>query len=146
MKTLVSLIAVLLFTTATTFAQQATDLAQDPTALGNAFFKALLDENGDAVSKLITSDFSLVSFDGNAVAGDLLAQGMNGGYIVVETAALSNAQTRQYNNDAAVMTGTWKAKGSVRGQAFDSTVSFSVVSVKQGSSWKIANIQFTPIQ
>ncbi|QIP17543.1 nuclear transport factor 2 family protein [Spirosoma aureum] len=143
MKTLLVFATALLFTTVS-FAQQTTDPAQDPTALGNAFFKAMLDEDGTTIGKLLASDFSLTSFDGNAVEGDLLAQGVSGGYVVVETATVSNTRTRQYNNDAAIMTGTWKAKGSVQGQGFDTTVSFSIVSAKQGGSWKIANVQFTP--
>ncbi len=142
MKFILSLIAGLLFAT-TTFAQTAsTDPTQDPTALTNAFFKAMLDEDG-TFNKYLTSDFSITSFDGQTVDGDLLAQGVGGGFVIIETGTVADARTRQYNNDAAVTTGNWKAKGSIQGQGFDSTVAFSVTSVKQGSGWKIANIQFT---
>lgn len=140
---LILVIAALLLNTAT-FAQQA-DVNQDPTALGNAFFKALLDEDGAALGKLVASDFSLTSFDGHSVESDMLVQGVSGGYVVVDAATVSDTRIRQYNNDAAVMTGTWKAKGNVQGQSFDNTVTFSVVSAKQNGSWKIVNIQFTPI-
>lgn len=140
---LILVIAALLLNTAT-FAQQA-EVNQDPTALGNAFFKALLDEDGAALGKLVASDFSLTSFDGHSVESDMLVQGVSGGYVVVDAATVSDTRIRQYNNDAAVMTGTWKAKGNVQGQSFDNTVTFSVVSAKQNGSWKIVNIQFTPI-
>jgi hypothetical protein len=140
---LILVIAALLLNTAT-FAQQA-DVNQDPTALGNAFFKALLDEDGAALGKLVASDFSLTSFDGHSVESDMLVQGVSGGYVVVDAATVSDTRIRLYNNDAAVMTGTWKAKGNVQGQSFDNTVTFSVVSAKQNGSWKIVNIQFTPI-
>ncbi|GAB3502254.1 hypothetical protein GCM10027341_30010 [Spirosoma knui] len=143
MKFCLSLLTAVLLTTAT-YAQQATDPTQDPTALGNAFFKAMLDEDGTTMGKLLASDFSIISFDGQSVEGDMLAQGMNGGYVVVESATVSNARTRQYNNDSAVMTGNWKAKGNVQGQAFDTNVTFSVISAKQGNAWKIVNVQFTP--
>jgi hypothetical protein len=96
------------------------------------------------MSKTIASDFSLISFDGSLVDGELMVQGVSGGFIVIETAAISDARTRQYNSDAAVVTGKWKAKGNVQGQPFDNTVTFSVVCVRQGSFWKIANVQFTP--
>jgi len=145
MKTVLTLVSALLFT-ATTFAQQSTDPGQDPTALGNAFFKAMLDEDGGSLNKLITPDFSLTSFDGNTVDGDMLVQGVSGGYVVVDAGAISDARTRQYNSNSAVMTGIWKAKGNVQGQGFDNTVAFSVVSAKQGDVWKIVNIQFTPIR
>ncbi|UFH55149.1 nuclear transport factor 2 family protein [Spirosoma sp. KNUC1025] len=130
----------------TGFAQQTTDPSQDPTALGNAFFKSLLDEDGTTLGKLVASDFSMISYDGNTVNGDLLTQGVAGGYVVVETATVSNTQTRQYNNDSAVMTGNWKAKGNVQGQGFDTTVTFSVLCAKQSGSWKIVNVQFTPLR
>ncbi|QMW01968.1 nuclear transport factor 2 family protein [Spirosoma foliorum] len=143
MKTLFILCASLLLTTAT-FAQQ--DPTQDPTALGNAFFKAMLDEDSKTLGSLFTPDFSLVSFDGSSVEGDMLVQGVGGGYVVVDAATVSGTRVRQYNNDAAVMTGTWKAKGNVQGNGFDNTVSFALTCVKQGSTWKIANVQFTPMR
>jgi ketosteroid isomerase-like protein len=142
-KTLLALIISCLYATAT-FAQSATDPSQDPLILTNAFFKALLDEDSNAISKTMASDFSLVSVDGNLVDGALMVQGVGGGFIVIETAALSDTRTRQYNSDAAVVTGKWKAKGNVQGQPFDNIVTFSVVCVKQSSSWKITNVQFTP--
>ncbi|MBN8823045.1 MULTISPECIES: nuclear transport factor 2 family protein [unclassified Spirosoma] len=126
------------------FAQQAADPTQDPATASNAFFKAMLDEDGNTLGKLLTSDCVLISFDGSSVDGSQLIQGVGGGYVVVETGAVSNASTRQYNNDAAVVTGSWKTKGAVQGNGFDATVMFSVVCVKQGSGWKISNIQFTP--
>ena len=147
MKTVLTLLTALLLTSAA-YAQQTTttDPTQDPTALGNAFFKALLDEDGATLGKLLASDFSLTSFDGNIVDGDLLLQGVNGGYLVVETATVTPVQTRQYNNDSAIMTGTWKVKGSVQGNAIDASSAFSLVSAKQGGSWKVVNVQFTPVR
>lgn len=142
MKPLLSVLLALLLTSAAFAQTTPTDPLQDPTALTNAFFKAMLDEDG-TISKYMTSDFTITSFDGATVDGDLLAQGVGGGYVIIETGTLSNPRTRQYNSDAAVTTGSWKAKGSIQGQNFENTVSFSVTSVKQGSTWKIANVQFT---
>lgn len=148
MKLSISFVAALLLTTSV-FAQQATtttDPAQDPTALGNAFFKAMLDEDGTSMGKLIAPDFTITSFDGQSVDGDLLVQGVSGGYVAIETGVVSDARTRQYNTDSAVMTGTWKVKGTVQGQPLDANAAFSVVSTKQGSGWKIVNVQFTPMK
>lgn len=144
MKFILLLVSTLLLTT-TTFAQQTTDPTQDPTALGNAFFKAMLDEDATTMAKLLASDFNITSFNGHSVDSDMLAQGISGGYVVVDAATVSETRTRQYNNDAAVMTGNWKAKGTVQGQSFDNNVGFSVVCAKQGGSWRIVNVQFTPI-
>ncbi len=148
MNLLFSFAAALLLTT-TAFAQQAattttTDPTQDPTAIGNAFFKAMLDEDGNSMGKLLASDFSITSFDGQSVDGDLLMQGVGGGYVVIDTGVVSDARTRQYNTDTAVMTGMWKVKGNIQGQPLDANSAFSVVSTKQGSGWKIVNVQFTP--
>ncbi|MBC7571920.1 MAG: nuclear transport factor 2 family protein [Spirosoma sp.] len=144
MKLIFSLFAALLLTTAT-FAQTAADPMQDPTAVGNAFFKAMLDEDG-TISKYLTSDFSIISFDGQVVDGDLLAQAVGGGYVIIETGVVSDARTRQYNTDAAVMTGNWKVKGSVQGQTLDNTSAIAVLMVKQNGAWKISNVQFTPMK
>lgn len=143
MKTIGFLFVAFLVSTAA-IAQQASDPNQDPTALGNAFFKSMLDEDGTTMGKLLAPDCTIISFDGSSVDGGLLLQGISGGVVLVETATVSNTQTRQYNSDAAVMTGSWKAKGSVQGQGFDNTVAFTVVAAKQGGSWKIVNVQFTP--
>ncbi len=144
MKLVFSLFAALMLTTAT-FAQTAADPMQDPTALGNAFFKAMLDEDG-TISKYLTNDFSIISFDGQVVDGDLLAQAVGGGYVIIETGVISDARTRQYNADAAVMTANWKVKGSVQGQALDNTSAVSAVMVKQNGAWKISSVQFTPMK
>lgn len=148
MNLLFSFAAALLLTT-TAFAQQAattttTDPTQDPTAIGNAFFKAMLDEDGNSMGKLLASDFSITSFDGQSVDGDLLMQGVGGGYVVIDTGVVSDARTRQYNTNTAVMTGMWKVKGNIQGQPLDANSAFSVVSTRQGSGWKIVNVQFTP--
>ncbi|MDB5239960.1 MAG: hypothetical protein JWP57_585 [Spirosoma sp.] len=143
MKALCSFVVALLLTTVT-FAQQAASPTQDPTALGNAFFKAMLDEDGTTMDKLLASDFRLTSFDGQTIEGEQLRQAVSGGYVVIETGVVSNTQTRQYNSDSAVMTGNWKIKGAIQGQPLVADAAFSVVSAKQGNDWKIVNLQFTP--
>ncbi len=145
MKLVVSFAAALLLTT-TAFAQQPTDPAQEPTALSTAFFKAMLDEDATSIGKLVASDFNIVGFDGQSVDADQLMQGVSGGVVIIETGTVSDARTRQYNTNAAVTTGTWKVKGSVQGQSVDASSAFSLVSAKQGSGWKIVNVQFTPVR
>ncbi len=142
----IALFITALFMTTATFAQQTTTSSQDPTALGNAFFKSLLDEDSKTLGSLISSDLDVISFDGQSVEGDLLVQGVGGGAVVVESGTVSDAVTRQYNNDSAIMTGIWKAKGNIQGQAFDTNVAFSVMSAKQAGVWKIVNVQFTPMR
>ena len=143
MKIVLALLISCLYATAT-FAQSATDPSQDPLILTNAFFKALLDEDSNAISETISGDFSLVSFDGNLVDGDLWCRALGVVLSSSKRLPLRIRVTRQYNSDAAVITGTWKAKGNVQGQPFDSTVTFSVMCIRQRNSWKIVTAQFTP--
>lgn len=139
------LIAVLTLSTIT-FAQQTTDPTHDPTALGTAFFKAMLDEDGAALGKLFANDCQITTFTGPAVDGDLLIQGMNDSSFIVETGVVTDVETRQYNGDSAMMTGNWETKGSEEGHTFDLNTYFSVMSIKTDGTWKIVNVQFTPVR
>ncbi|SOD95652.1 nuclear transport factor 2 family protein [Spirosoma fluviale] len=144
MKNVVLFLILSLLTTIA-FGQQKVIPAQDPTAIGNTFFKALLDEDDKVLGTIVSDDLDVISFDGQSIDGDLFVQNVAGNIFIVETGVVMDAVTRQYNNDAAVMTGTWQAKGSIDGQGFDTTLAFSVVSAKQAGVWKIVNVQFTPV-
>lgn len=142
----VALFIILSLLTTITFAQQKKPTpVQDPTIISNAFFKALLDEDDKILSTVISDDLDVISFDGQSIDADLFIQSIESGLFTVETGVVNDAVTRQYNNDAAVMTGTWQAKGSMDGQGFDNTLAFSVVSAKQAGIWKIVHVQFTPV-
>ncbi len=139
------LFAASLLVTAGAFAQTpAADPMQDPSALTSALFKALEAEDGAAAAKLITDDFTITSFDGQSADKDLLGQALGGGFLVIDKATATNLQTRTYNADAAVVTGSSSFKGNLQGQAFDQAVVFTVVCIKQGAGWKAAILQFTP--
>ncbi|GAA4407642.1 hypothetical protein GCM10023187_28520 [Nibrella viscosa] len=142
MKTVVSLLVALLVTLST-FAQTANN-AQDPTAATNSFFKALLDEDSNALSQLLVSDFTFTSVDGRLLDRELLLTAIGGGYLVIDNASVSNLITRTYNDNAAIAIGNWKAKGAAQGQTFDNTVAFTVVTVKQGGLWRVAGVQLSP--
>lgn len=144
MKTVFSLIAALLF--AFSGFAQPTSTVQDPTAATNGFFKAMLDEDSNAMSQLLASDFTITSFDGRQVDKDILVQAVGGGQLVVDNGTVSDLVTRTYNDNAAVATGKWKAKISLQGQTFDNAVAFTVVSVKQGGLWRVASVHFSPMQ
>ncbi|MBC8153098.1 MAG: nuclear transport factor 2 family protein [Bacteroidetes bacterium] len=136
----------LLLTSLTTgaFAQATTD--QDPAGVTTAFFKAMLEEDAGAIDKLLTDDFMIVNNDGQTADKSLLGQALSGGYLVVDTGAASNvSKPRIYNSDAAVVTGNWKQKGSLQGQAFSNELVFTVLCAKTGSTWKIANVQFSTV-
>ncbi len=138
-----SLLAWLFALTAfTTFAQQINP-PTNATESTEAFFQALVDENSTTLRSLLTTDFVILSFDGSQVDGGTLAEGMNGGYINIETGVLSRVGTRTYG-DAAIVTGTWRARGAVQGNRFENTLAFTSVCVRQGGAWKVASVQMTP--
>lgn len=126
----------------TTFAQQISP-PSNPTECTEAFFKALLDEDGAAMRSLLTTDFAIMSFDGSLMDGSSLAEAMNGGYVNIETGTLSGTSTRTYG-EAAIVTGTWQARGTVQGSRFNNTLAFTSVCVRQGGAWKVASVQMTP--
>lgn len=125
------------------FAQQSNP-PTNPDETSQAFFKALLEEDGTALRNLITSDFAIVSFDGSLVDGNTMAEAMNGGYISIEKGTVEGSNVRAYG-DAAVVTGNWRAKGALQSNPFDTVVTFTCVCVRQGGAWKVASVQFTPI-
>lgn len=141
----ISLLITFFFTTAV-FAQQPKTNLQDPTALGNAFFKALLDEDAKTLERLISSNLDVISFDGQSIEGESLVEGLGNGTFSIATSLVSDEVTRLYNDDSAVMTGNWQVKGTILGQAYDDSVTFSIVSAKQAGVWKIVNVQFTPVR
>ncbi len=143
MKNLFVLCVVLLLTT-TAFAQTAAPA--DPTALTNAVLKAMGDEDGGAVTTLTTDDFVIIGFTGQVAERDLLVQGLNGGFLVFDTATASGIQARTYNSDAAAVTGTWTVKGNLQGKDFKGDVTFSATCVKVAGVWKMATFQMTLVQ
>ncbi|GAB2795706.1 hypothetical protein GCM10027275_46150 [Rhabdobacter roseus] len=119
--------------------------AQDATASTQAFFKALLEKDGPALSSVLAGDFYLISFDAQLIDAGTLREAVMAGYVAVERGDLSGLRVRAYG-EAAVVTGHWQVKGSIQGQRFDTEVVFSSLCVRQGGSWKVASLQFTPIR
>jgi len=115
----------------------------NPAECTEAFFQALLDENGPALRPLLTTDFAMMSFDGSLMDGGSLAEAMSGGYVNIETGTLSSTRTRPYG-EAAVVTGTWRARGTVQGIRFENELAFTSLCVRQGGAWKVASLQMTP--
>ena len=132
----------ILLTTSLAMAQTATPAAKDPTALAQAFFKAMEAEDAATISSLTTDDFTIISFDGQVADRDLLGQGLGGGFLVLETATANNLRSRNYGSTTLVL-GDSKFKGSLQGTNFNTSASFMITYVKTGDNWKIANAQLS---
>ncbi|GAB3180416.1 nuclear transport factor 2 family protein [Telluribacter humicola] len=136
-------IALFLLSILRAYAQSGGAPAYDPTTSANLFFNALLEEDATTLSRLLTPDFGIVSFDGKIIDGGTLAQSLAGGFIVIDAGSIYSLQTRTYG-EAAVTNGTWQVRGTFQNRGFDTEVVFTVVSVRQGGSWKVASVQMTP--
>ncbi len=116
----------------------------DPGAAGSRFFKALLEEDGLELGRLIGSDFVLVSFDGQLVDGATLVEGIREGALVIDDADVTGNYVRVYQ-ETGVVTGYWKVKGSVQGMAFNNQLAYTLVCAKQGGAWKVVSAHLTPV-
>jgi ketosteroid isomerase-like protein len=131
-------------TTAT--ATATTDPTQDPKTVTMAFFKVLKDADAATLVKIATNDFVIISSDGQQADRDLLSQALGGGFLTVQESPINTVTPRIYNGDAAVVVGNMRFKGDLQGQKFDMSVVFSATCVKDGTGWKIANLQLSPGQ
>ncbi len=139
------LFGLLTFSSVSTYAQAGFASPLDATECSNTFFKALLEEDSNALNNILSDDFSIVSFDGRQIDRDMLSQAVAQGYLTVETGMLSGTRTRDYG-DVGVVTGTWNVKGKIESNGFRNEVTYTVVSVRKGGNWKVATVQLTPVQ
>ena len=139
MKKILFIAAILCNTLA--FAQA--DPTASPTDCTNAFFKGMLDEDAAPIEKVTAADFLIISFDGTIAEKDLVLQGVGGGFVLIETGVVSGLRVRTYGDNAAVVTGSWKAKGAIQGNNFDNEIIFGTTCIKTAGSWKMVSMQFT---
>ncbi|SDG04297.1 protein of unknown function [Dyadobacter soli] len=140
------LLTILLLTIATTaFAQNTTPQPTDGTDCSNLFFKALLDEDANAVTSLISNDFTVTNFNGSTIDGRALQQAISQGYIVVDSGMLTGTRTRTYG-DVAVVQGIWNVSARIQNNGFNGNVAYTSVCVRSGGSWKVTTVQLTPTQ
>ncbi|MCE7043115.1 nuclear transport factor 2 family protein [Dyadobacter sp. CY312] len=111
----------------------------------NIFFRALLEEDSKTLDNLLSSDFSVTSFDGQLIDRNTLLGGVSEGYLKVDTGMMSGMRTRSYG-DVGVVTGIWNARGQLQGNSFNNELAYMAVCVKAGGSWKISAVQFTPLR
>lgn len=142
MKTLALICFMLLFNLSTSAQQYITPA--DASDCSQKFFQALENEDASSLRSLLTNDFTILSFDGQLIDGITLMDAMSKGGLVVESGQVSGANTRVYG-DAGIVTGTWRASGTIQSIRYSNDVAFMLVCVRQGGGWKVASVQFTPL-
>ncbi len=126
-------------------AQNNTPEPLDGTDCSNLFFKALLEEDAAAVGSLISSDFTVISFNGQTIDGRALQQAIGQGYIIVDSGMLTGTRTRTYG-DVAVVSGLWNVSARVQNNGLNGDVAYTTVCVRSGGKWKVTAAQLTPAQ
>ena len=140
------LLAILLLISATnTFSQTTIIQPIDATECSNVFFKALLEEDSNSLSSLLSNDFSVTSFDGQNIDSNFIINSVTQGYLKIESGMLSGTNTRDYGN-VGVITGNWNVNGHLQNNNFQNNIAYMVVCVKSGGSWKVSAVQFTPVR
>lgn len=138
-------IFLLTFASLTATAQNNAPEPNDGTECSNLFFKALLDEDVNAVGSLISNDFTVTNFNGQTIEGRALQQAVGQGYIIVDSGMLTGTRTRTYG-DVAVVQGFWNVSARIQNNGFNGNVAYTTVCVRSGGKWKVATVQLTPAQ
>jgi ketosteroid isomerase-like protein len=127
------------------FTAKAQVAPMDGTDCARQFFTALQEKDAGALDNLLTSDFTVVSFNGQTVTREQLKQLISEGLIVVESGMLSGTITRNYR-DVAVITGLWSIRARLQNNSFQGDLSYMVVCVRSGGKWQVSSAQLTPVQ
>jgi ketosteroid isomerase-like protein len=138
------LVGLLLLGTCAAHAQVGFITPRDAEECSNLFFRALLDEDSNALNNILSDDFSIVSFNGQQIDRTTLSGAVAQGYLTVDTGMLSGVRTRTYG-DVGIVTGIWNVKGKLESSSFQNQVAYTVVSVKNAGIWKVVNAQLTPV-
>jgi ketosteroid isomerase-like protein len=138
------LVGLLLLGTCAAHAQAGFITPRDAEECSDLFFRALLDEDSNALNNILSDDFSIVSFNGQQIDRATLSGAVAQGYLTVDTGMLSGVRTRTYG-DVGIVTGIWNVKGKLESSSFQNQVAYTVVSVKSAGIWKVVNVQLTPV-
>lgn len=141
------LLTVIFLTTTSlpTFAQNMAPQPIDGTDCSNLFFKALLDEDAANVASLVSSDFTVVNFNGQTIDGRALQQAVGQGYIIIDSGILTGTRSRTYG-DVAIVQGLWNVSARIQNNGFNGDVAYTTVCVRSGGKWKVTAAQLTPVQ
>jgi len=129
----------------TTYSQSEYRQPTDATDCSNIFFKALLEEDTNTLGNLLLNDFSAAGFQGQPINREFLLNLITQGYLRIDSGMLSGTRTRNYG-DVGIITGNWNASGLMQNNSFQNDLTYMVVCVKSGGSWKVSAVQFTPIR
>ncbi|WP_353722666.1 nuclear transport factor 2 family protein [Dyadobacter sp. 676] len=138
-------IFLLTFATLAAAAQGNVPQPVDGTDCSKLFFKALLEEDANAITSLISNDFTVTNFNGQTIEARALQQAVTQGYIIVDSGMLTSTRTRTYG-DVAVVQGLWNVSARIQNNSFNGDVAYTTVCVRAGGKWRVTTVQLTPAQ
>ena len=106
--------------------------------------RAHLECDGEALDRLMHSDYAIISPDGSVIGRDEALSTYKGGGRHWGLAE-SDQHTVKLYGDAAVVIGRWRAKGVNNGAPFDYSARYTSVWVKESGHWCIVSDQSTEI-
>ncbi|TLU99969.1 nuclear transport factor 2 family protein [Dyadobacter luticola] len=115
----------------------------DGTDCSNLFFRALLEEDVNNVTNLISNDFTMAGFQGQTIDAQFLQQAISQGHINIESGILTGTNTRNYG-DVAIVTGKWDVAAKIENSSYQGELSYMTVCVRSGGKWKVVAVQLSP--
>lgn len=111
----------------------------------DAWDQAIIRKDRPAIRSNIGDRFIQIGSDGGSSDKEAFIDGLMDEKLSIDPYQVEDLRVRVYG-DTAILTGTTAMHGSYNGKAFSSHYRFTDVYVKQGESWRVVNVQTTPIR
>lgn len=126
----------LLFTASLSFAQSSSE--NDVLQFERDCCKAFQQADTALLGKMLTDDFTLTLSNGAVSSRADELDELSAGKVHYEIFENANMKVRLYGEDAAVVLGQTRVKGTSENKPFDRTVQFTDTLVKRDGRWQIA--------
>jgi len=100
--------------------------------------------DADALAKNTSDDYVLIDSAGNVSGKAEMVEGFKSGVSKMQSNQPSDMTVRVYGN-TAVVTGTSKIKGKIRGRDVNGSMRFTRIWVKKAGGWQTVSLQQTPV-
>jgi ketosteroid isomerase-like protein len=125
--------------------EQTINALQNPLAVDNVFFAALLNADTETLDRILTDDFLLVEvMQGSEITKPVLLSAVASAQIKFHSIEPAEHRVRFYGG-TAVITGSTHMKGSVGDNAFAVHSRYTHVYIWELERWRFVSAQGTPI-
>ena len=100
--------------------------------------------DADGLAKQTSDDYVLIDATGHVSGKTEMVEGFKSGSSKLTSNEPSDMTVRVYGN-SAVVTGTSKVKGKIRGREVNGNMRFTRVWVKKAGDWQTVSLQQTPV-